>query len=106
MSDSKVPEPRKSNVVPMLRRVGEAVRAIFALSESVSQLKGKNETLIKRVDELAREVDQQAGQLKVLMEFVRDALNERVDRRAEAAARAVLAERESKPAKPVKPKSK
>jgi hypothetical protein len=80
----------------MLRRMGEAVKTIFGLVESVAQLKAKNDLLTAKVDELRREVDQQAGQLKVLMQFVQGALDDRVEKRAEAAARAVLAAYESK----------
>ncbi len=96
MSDAKLPAPRKHNVVPMLRRIGEVVRTVFGLVESVEQLKAKNETLTAKVDELRREIDQQTGQVKVLLEFVRGALDDRVEKRAETAARAVLAEFESK----------
>jgi len=52
--------------------------------------------LTAKVDELRREVDQQAGQVKVLIEFVRSALDDRVEKRAQAAARAVLADYEAK----------
>jgi hypothetical protein len=97
MSDAKPPAPRRPNVVPMLRRIGEVVKTILGLVESVEQLKTKNDVLTAKVDELRREVDQQAGQVKVLLEFVRGALDDRIEKRAEAAARAVLAEREAKP---------
>jgi hypothetical protein len=80
----------------MLRRIGEVIRTILGLVESVAQLKEKNDALAAKVEELRREVDQQSGQIRVLLEFVRGALNDRVDQRAEAAARAVLAEREGK----------
>jgi hypothetical protein len=96
VSDAKPPVPRGQNVVPMLRRIGEVVRTILGLVESVSQLKAKNDVLTIKIDELRREVDQQAGQIKVLMEFVRSALDDRVERRAEAAARAILADFEAK----------
>jgi hypothetical protein len=81
----------------MLRRIGDAIRTILGLVDSVAQLKAKNDVLTAKVDELRREVDQQAGQVKVLMEFVRGALDDRVEQRAEAAARAVLAELDKRP---------
>jgi hypothetical protein len=56
----------------------------------------KNDVLTAKVDELRHEVDQQAGQVKVLIEFVRSALDDRVEKRAQAAARAVLADYEAK----------
>ena len=95
MSDAESPAPRKQNVVPMLRRIGEVIRTVFGLVDSLEQLKGKNDVLTAKVDELRREVDQQAGQVRVLMEFVRSALDDRVEKRVQAAARAVLAEFET-----------
>jgi hypothetical protein len=80
----------------MLRRIGEVVGTILSLVDSVAQLKAKNDILTAKVDELRREVDQQAGQVKVLIEFVRSALDDRVEKRAQAAARAVLADYEAK----------
>jgi hypothetical protein len=56
--DAKTPAPRGRNVVPLLRRMGEAVRMIFGLVESVDQLKAKHDVLSAKVDELRREVDQ------------------------------------------------
>ena len=96
MSDVEPPAPPKQNVVPMLRRIGEVVGTILSLVESVAQLKAKNDVLTAKVDELRREVDQQAGQVKVLMEFVRSALDDRVEKRAQPAARAILADYETK----------
>jgi hypothetical protein len=96
MSDAEVPVPRKPNVVPMLRRIGEVIKTILGLVDSVAQLKEKNDALTLKVDELQRQVDQQAGQVTVLLEFVRSALDDRVEKRAEAAARAVLEEFRSK----------
>ena len=80
----------------MLRRIGEVVGTILSLVDSVAQLKAKNDVLTAKVDELRREVDQQAGQVKVLIEFVCSVLDDRVEKRARAAARAVLADYEAK----------
>src|ERR1043165_3044519 len=95
-SDPKSPAPRRPNVIPMLRRIGEVVRTILGLVESVEQLKAKNDVLTTKVDQLRLEVAQQAGQLEVLLKFISGALNAQVDKRAEDAARAVLAEFEAK----------
>jgi hypothetical protein len=99
MSDATPEAPRKSNVVPMIRRLGEAVRTILGLVHSVDQLKARNDVLTAKVDELQRKVDQQAGQLEVLLRFVVGALDDRIEKRAEAAARAVLAKFEKMPRK-------
>jgi FtsZ-binding cell division protein ZapB len=96
VSDIGPPAPRRTNVFPMLRRMGEAVKTIFDLVDAVEQLKRKNDSLTAKVDELRREVDQQAGQIRVLLGFVRGALDDRIQRRAEAAARSVVAELEAK----------
>jgi hypothetical protein len=65
MSDAKPPAPRRPNVIPMLRRIGDVVRTILGLVESVDQLKAKNDVLTTKVDQLRLEVAQQAGQLEV-----------------------------------------
>jgi hypothetical protein len=96
VTEAKPPAPRSQNVIPMLRRIGEAVKMIFGLVESVEQLRAKNDILTAKVDELRRELDLQAGQVRVLMQFVQSALDDRVEMRATAAARAVLVDHESK----------
>lgn len=106
MSGGDNPAPRRLNVVPMLRRIGEVVKTILGLVESVSELKAKNDALTANLEELRREVDQQSGQITVLIEFIRGALDERVEKRAEAAARAILAEFERKSGDKPRPKKK
>jgi hypothetical protein len=96
MSDAEPPAPRGPNVVPMLRRLGEAVRTIIGLVHSVEQLKNRNDVLTTKVDELQRKIDQQAGQLEVLLRFVSGALDDKIEKRAEAAARAAVADLEKK----------
>ena len=97
MTGDTPPEPRSGTVVSLLRRIGEAARLIFGLVDSVDQLKAKNEALTKRFNELRRDFDEQAGQVKVLMQFLQSALNDRMRVEAEAAVRAILAESENKP---------
>ena len=96
MSDAEPPAPRGSNVVPMLRRLGEAVKTIIGLVNSVEHLKSRNDALATKVDELQRKVDQQAGQVEVLLRFVIGALDDRIEKRAETAARAAVAELDKK----------
>jgi hypothetical protein len=82
MSDAEPPAPRGPNVVPMLRRLGEAVKIIIGFVHSVEQLKRRNDVLATKVDELQRKIDQQAGQLEVLLRFVTGALDDRIEKRA------------------------
>ena len=72
--------------LPSLRRIGEFVRNILRLERSVETLKKENTELDERVSTLQRQVDEQAGQLKVLIDFVNKALDERIDSRAEQAS--------------------
>jgi hypothetical protein len=62
----------------------------------VEQLKSRNDVLTTKVDELQRKIDQQAGQIEVLLRFVTGALDDRIEKRAEAAARAAVADLEKK----------
>ena len=96
MSDAEPPAPRAPNVVPLLRRLGEAVKTIIGLVHSVEQLKSRNDVLATKVDELQRKVDQQAGQVEVLLRFVVGALDDRIEKRAEAAARAAVGDLQKK----------
>ncbi len=72
--------------LPSWRRIGEFVRNILRLERSVEALKAENKELDQRVGVLQRQVDEQAGQLKVLLDFVNKALDERVASQAEEAA--------------------
>jgi hypothetical protein len=74
------------NALPSWRRVGEFVRNVLRLERSVEALKKENAELDRHVSTLQRQVDDQAGQLKVLVDFVNKALDERVDSRAEEAS--------------------
>lgn len=72
--------------IPSWRRIGEFVRNVLRLERSVEALKQENAELNQRVGALQRQVDEQAGQLKVLVDFVNNALGERIDSRAEEAS--------------------
>src|ERR1700704_2485461 len=82
------PAPPKARDKDLLtwRRVGELIRNILRLERSVEALKKENKELDQRVGTLQRQVDEQAGQLKVLLDFVNKALDERVETRAEEAS--------------------
>lgn len=92
------------------RRLGEFIRNILRLERSVETLKQQNIELDRRVATLQRQVDEQAGQLRVLLDFVNKALDERVDTRAEeASVRAferMAALAGLKPGKKARPKGK
>jgi predicted RNase H-like nuclease (RuvC/YqgF family) len=72
--------------LPSWRRIGEFIRNILRLERSVEALKKENRELEQRVGTLQRQVDEQAGQLRVLSDFVSKALDERVESRAEEAS--------------------
>jgi len=57
-----------------------------ALERSVETLREDNQKLQEQVSRLQRQVDDQAGQLKVLVSFVHTSLRDQVDTRAERAA--------------------
>jgi hypothetical protein len=56
------------------------------LERSVETLREDNQKLQEQVSRLQRQVDDQAGQLKVLVSFVHTSLRDQVDTRAERAA--------------------
>jgi chaperonin cofactor prefoldin len=72
--------------IPSWRRIGEFVRNVLRLERSVEALKKENGELNQRVGALQRQVDGHAGQLKVLVDFVNKALDERIESRAEEAS--------------------
>jgi hypothetical protein len=66
-----------------LRRPGEVFSKILKLQETVDALKHENALMRGQIETMQRQIDQQDGQLRVLGEFVRMA----VDARVEAAAK-------------------
>jgi hypothetical protein len=49
MSHADPPGPRRTNLFPMLRRMGEAVETILGLVDSVERLERKNDALTAKV---------------------------------------------------------
>ena len=101
-------KPQKSpegSALPTWRRIGEFIRNVLTLERTIEALKKDNQRLDERVDILQRQVDDQTGQLKVLMEFVRGALDDRIesrirralDERSLSAAKATRSRRKSAP---------
>jgi len=85
---SSEPTPKKQleQDLPSWRRIGEFIRNILRLERSVEALKKENSELDQRVAALQRQVDEQAGQSKVILDFINKALDERVEARAEEAS--------------------
>jgi hypothetical protein len=71
---------------PSWRRIGDFVANILQLERSVDTLKEENKQLREELKAIQRQVNEQEGQLKVLLTFVQTALHEQVDSRAERAA--------------------
>ncbi|HEX9905232.1 MAG TPA: hypothetical protein VGA77_09735 [Propylenella sp.] len=82
---AKQPKGRELDL-PSWRRIGEFVRNILRLERSMEALSVENRELDQRVGALQRQVDEQAGQLKVMLDFINKALDDRVEARAEDAA--------------------
>ncbi len=71
---------------PSWRRVGEFVANILQLERCVASLREENKRLREELRALQRQVDEQGGKLEVLSDFVRNAVHDKVDSRAEKAA--------------------
>ncbi|MGO8847928.1 MAG: hypothetical protein ACLQFI_21915 [Methylocella sp.] len=72
--------------LPSWNKIGEFVVNVMRLERSVETLREDNQKLQEQVSRLQRQVDDQAGQLKVLVSFVHTSLRDQVDTRAERAA--------------------
>jgi len=83
---AKPPAARRQKLLPSWGRIGDFVLNVLRLEGAVESLKKENVELDRRVLALQRQVDEQAGQLRILSEFVNKALEESVKRRAEEAA--------------------
>ena len=76
----------KSLTFPSLRKLGEFLSNVLTLERSVDALKDRTKSLEAEVHRLQRQVDEQAGELKVLVTFVHSSLRDQVEGRAERAA--------------------
>jgi len=76
--------------LPSLRKIGEFLANVLNLERSVDVLKDRTKNLEAEVHRLQRQVDEQAGELKVLVTFVHSSLRDQVEGRAERAAIRVL----------------
>jgi predicted RNase H-like nuclease (RuvC/YqgF family) len=84
--ETKSPPPARQKLLPGWGQIGDFILNLLRLEGAVDALKKENQELDQRVLTLQRQVDEQAGQLKVLSDFVHKALEESVQRRAEEAA--------------------
>jgi hypothetical protein len=84
--DSPPAEKRSGVGLPSWKSVIEFVTAMADVRRTVDGLKGSNRSLREDVARLQRQVDEQTGQLKVLLGFVQNSLDDQIDRRASRAA--------------------
>ena len=87
MIESDTPESPKTSgkkafALPSWKSITDFVGTVFDLRRSVASLTESNKSLREDLNRLQRQSDDQAGQLKVLINFVHTSLNEQVDRRA------------------------
>jgi chaperonin cofactor prefoldin len=80
----------KSLSLPSLRKLGEFLANVLTLERSVDALKDRTKSLEAEVQRLQRQVDEHAGELKVLVTFVHSSLRDQIEGRAERAAIRVL----------------
>lgn len=87
MDTSPEKEPGKVGLrsIPF-KKIGEFVLAIWEIQRAVASLRADNKKLQDEISRLQRQVDDQAGQLKVLLAFVHTSLRDQVETQAERAA--------------------
>lgn len=71
------------------RRAYEFARNVVALESSVTRLRDETRDLRIQVLQLQQSVSEQNAQLKLLIDFVKESINEKVERRAAEQAEAV-----------------
>jgi chaperonin cofactor prefoldin len=76
--------------LPSLRKLGEFLANVLTLERSVDALKDRTKNLEAEMQRLQRQVDEQAGELKVLVTFVHSSLRDQIEGRAERAAIRVI----------------
>jgi chaperonin cofactor prefoldin len=73
----------KGQSLPSLWKIGEFLVNVLTLERSVNTLKDRTKSLESEVQRLQRQVDEQAGELKVLVTFVHSSLRDQIEGRAE-----------------------
>jgi hypothetical protein len=79
-------KPSREWTLPSLGEINEFVLNVKQLEQSFKSLKPENEHLRADSARLQRQVDEQSGQLKVLLGFVHTSLRDQVEITAEKAA--------------------
>lgn len=85
-TQQSTPEKKSGAGLPSWKSVIDFLTTMADLKRTVDGLKESNKALREDVARLQRQVDEQAGQLKVLLGFVQNTLDEQIDRRASRAA--------------------
>ncbi|MCI0467893.1 MAG: hypothetical protein L0Y57_12950 [Beijerinckiaceae bacterium] len=80
----------KGPSLPSVRKIGEFLANVLTLERSVDALKDRTKSLEAEVQRPQRQVDEQAGELKVLVTFVHSSLRDQIEGRSERAAIRVL----------------
>jgi chaperonin cofactor prefoldin len=76
----------KGLTLPSFRKLGKFLANVLTLKRLVDALKDRAKSLEPEVQRLQRQVDEQAGELKVLVTFVHSSLRDQIEGRAERAA--------------------
>ncbi len=79
-------KPPRDWPLPSWSKISEFVLNVIQLERSFKSLKAQNEQLTADLAQLQRQVDEQGGQLKVLLGFVQTSLREQMETSAEKAA--------------------
>lgn len=87
---SEAADNKKEISLPSWKKIGEFLLNVLQLERSVTRLQRENKALDERLLALQRQVDEQAGELKILVGFVQTSLRDQIDARAERAVVNVL----------------
>jgi regulator of replication initiation timing len=81
---------QKEWVFATWKKISEFVADVVHLKRSVATLTEQNKRLDEEIARLQRQVDEQGGQIKVLVEFVQTSLRNEIETRAERAALSLI----------------
>jgi predicted RNase H-like nuclease (RuvC/YqgF family) len=89
MNQPPTPQPKdqhENSLFATWKKIAEFVADVMHLKRSVATLTEQHKKLDAEIARLQRQVDEQGGQLKVLIEFVHTSLRNDIETRAERAA--------------------